>query len=84
MVSRFTAAQKAYLNAYYSQGMKGTGRQYKNIIQRAAADTGLSSAQIKVCNLNCNIPSKVAITTHCSDGLKGIIIEGIMESQLLY
>lgn len=47
-VSRFTTAQKAFLNAYYGQGMKGTGKQYCKLIRRAATDAGLSSAQVKV------------------------------------
>ena len=48
-VTRFTTAQKAFMNAYYNQGMKGTGKQYKHLIKRAANDAGLSIAQVKVC-----------------------------------
>lgn len=47
-ISRFTTAQKAFMNAYYNQGMKGTGKQYKHLI-KAANDAGLTSAQVKVC-----------------------------------
>ena len=48
-VVRFTTAQKAFMNAYYDQGMKGTGKHYKHLIKRAAIDAGLSTAQVKVC-----------------------------------
>lgn len=47
-ISRFTTAQKAFLNAYYSQGMKGTGKKHYNLIRQAATDAGLHSAQVKV------------------------------------
>ena len=45
---RFTAAQRAYMNAYYSGGMRGTGKRYKSLIQKAAVDAGLTVAQVKV------------------------------------
>ena len=48
-VARFTTAQKTFMNAYYNQGMKGTGKQYKHLIKRAASEAGLSTAQVKVC-----------------------------------
>ena len=47
-VSRFTTAQKAFLNAYYGQGMNGTSKKHCNLIRRAATDAGLSSTQVKV------------------------------------
>ena len=45
-ITRFTTA---FLNAYYNQGMIGSGKQYKHLIKRASNDAGLSTAQVKVC-----------------------------------
>ena len=46
--ARFTVAQRAFINAYYSKGMTGTGRKHKHMIRKAANDAGLSTPQIKV------------------------------------
>jgi hypothetical protein len=45
---RFTAAQRALMNAYYSQGMVGTGKKHRRLIKKAANDAELSTPQIKV------------------------------------
>ena len=37
------------LKAYHSQGMKGVGEKYKATIAAAAAETGLTEDQVKVC-----------------------------------
>ena len=47
-VIRFTVAQKAFMNAYYKQGMTGTGKQYRHLVERAAADSGLTRVQVEV------------------------------------
>ena len=46
--TRFTAAQRAYMHAYYSKGMTGTGKTHKRLIKKAAKDAGLSTPQVKV------------------------------------
>ena len=47
-IQRFTNTQKAFLNAYYNKGMKGTGKEYKNLIKKASTDAGLTPMQVKV------------------------------------
>ena len=47
-ISRFSEAQRACLNAYYSRGMTGTGERHKSAIERASKDTHLTPAQVKV------------------------------------
>lgn len=46
--TRFTAAQRAFMNAYYAKGMVGTGKTHKRLIRKAAKDAGLSTPQVKV------------------------------------
>ena len=45
---RFTNAQTSCLLSHYDTGMKGTGKEYKSIIDKASKDTGLTPAQVKV------------------------------------
>ena len=47
-LTRFTAAQIAFLNAYYNQGLTGTGKKYRSFIKRAAFDAGMTTTQVKV------------------------------------
>ena len=61
-VVKFNVPQKAYMNVYYSQGMRGTGKQYKSYIKRAAVDAGLTVAQVKVqCIIICPSATRVAV-----------------------
>ena len=48
---RFSEAQRACLNAYYVKGMSGTGKNMHPLICKAAKDTHLSTAQVKVWTL---------------------------------
>ena len=45
---RFTAAQIACLKAHHSNGMTRTSKKLIHMIEKAAADTGLSVKQVKV------------------------------------
>jgi len=45
---KFDAKQQATLNAYYNTGMKGIGEANSFRIRCAAADTGLTTSQVKV------------------------------------
>lgn len=45
---RFSQAQKACLAAYYTQGMTGIGKDNAALIFKAAEDTHLTVAQVKV------------------------------------
>ena len=46
----FTPVQVAWLQVLYASGTRGTGERYLQSIAKAAKDTGLQIAQIKVCN----------------------------------
>ena len=46
---RFSEAQRACLSSYYGAGMKSTASDQATIIRKAAEDTQLSVAQVKVC-----------------------------------
>ena len=46
--TRFSAAQRAFMNAYYVKGMVGTGKKHRRLIKKAAKDAGLSTPQVKV------------------------------------
>lgn len=45
---QFTLKCTTALNSFFNSGMKGVGKQYEHLIARAAAETGLSSEQVKV------------------------------------
>lgn len=45
---RFSTAQRACLQVYYSNGMTRTGKKYSSLIAKAANDTNLSVKQVKV------------------------------------
>lgn len=47
-VIRFSAAQRAYLNTYYQNGMTSVAKRYSLLISQAAKETKLSTSQIKV------------------------------------
>lgn len=44
----FTAAQIAFPKAHYSNGMMRTSKKLIHMVEKAAADTGLSVKQVKV------------------------------------
>ena len=46
---KFDEGQLATLTTYYSTGMKGVGKAFSFLIERAASETGLSADQVKVC-----------------------------------
>ena len=43
-----TDIQKSILKRYYDEGMVGTGRQYREIINRAAEETKLARTKVEV------------------------------------
>lgn len=45
---KFSPVILASLNAFFENGMVGVGEQYSSVLRRAALDTNLSTAQIKV------------------------------------
>lgn len=45
----FSASQKAVLNSMFCSGMNGVGKKHAVSIARAAAETGLTHEQVKVC-----------------------------------
>ena len=45
---KFSKAQTICLTSYFQSGMSGTGKAHLAIIDKAAKDTGLSPAQVKV------------------------------------
>ena len=45
---RFSKAQNLCLTAYFNSGMRGTGKKFYSLILKAAADTKLTTDQIKV------------------------------------
>ena len=47
-MSRFSVAQNACLNAYYSSGMRGIGKKYSSQIVQAASDSQLTTLQVIV------------------------------------
>ena len=51
--TRFSEAQKACLNSFYSNGMTSTSRKHNLIISNAVKDTDLNVAQVKV---HCLLP----------------------------
>ena len=44
--------QREILDDFYGKGMVGTGAMCKEMVQKAAADTGLNKAQIEVNSTN--------------------------------
>lgn len=44
----FTDVQRATLNAYYRNGLRGVGKKYDVILEHASRETGLSCKQVKV------------------------------------
>ena len=55
-LTRFSVAQTACLNAYYHNGMIGTGKKYSSQIAKAAADTQLTCDQVKIRHFSRNVP----------------------------
>ena len=47
-IVRFSEAQRACLNSYFSAGMNSTASEHAPIIKNAAQDTHLSAIQVKV------------------------------------
>jgi len=45
---KFTALQNARLNALYVSGMKGVGKRYTGLLNKATVETGLNEDQVKV------------------------------------
>ena len=46
--NRISDNQRKILDDFYWKGMVGTGAMYKEMVQKAAADTGLTKAQLEV------------------------------------
>ena len=46
--NRISDKQKSILERFYGAGMVGTGRLYKELIEKAVVDTGLTKAQVQV------------------------------------
>ena len=46
--NRISDKQREILDDFYGKGMVGTGAMYKEMVQKAAADTGLTKAQVEV------------------------------------
>ena len=49
--NRISDAQKHILERFYGAGMVGTGRLYKDKVEKAVVETGLAKAQVEVGNL---------------------------------
>ena len=45
--TRISDAQRGILEIFYERGMVGTGTMYKEMVQNAATDTGLTKAQVQ-------------------------------------
>ena len=46
--NRISDNQREILDDFYGKGMVGTGAMYKNFVQIAAEDTGLTKVQVEV------------------------------------
>ena len=46
--TRFSLAQKAHLDSLYNNGMRSTSKVHSSLIEQAAADTNLTTTQVKV------------------------------------
>ena len=44
----FSAQQRAVLNTYYKNGMRGVGKCYEVMLEHASKEAGLNSKQVKV------------------------------------
>ena len=44
--NRISDKQKSILERFYGAGMVGTGRLYKDLIEKAVVDTGLTKTQV--------------------------------------
>ena len=45
--TRISDAQRGILEGFYERGMVGTGTMYKEMVENAATDTGLTKAQVQ-------------------------------------
>jgi hypothetical protein len=75
---RFTAAQRALMNAYYSQGMVGTGKKHRRLIKKAANDAGLSTPQVKVSRYKVSYTFSYCLLLLISVGLRKQITKEVM------
>ena len=46
--NRISDNQREILDDFYGKGMVGTGAMYEEMVQKVAADTGLTKAQVEV------------------------------------